>query len=209
MTASRRASLILFVLFALPACADNLTTPSNPDSIAGTYELTTVDGQPLPFSGAPDSTGTLTTITGGTLTLGEAAPGGYVATPAGWYMPKSCVHEIPDGASVDYTHGDTVVVHLPDGTSYTLPPCGDGPYTLVLNRQVQHLGGEPAAADTTMSGLYAWGPLPFGDGTEITLAGAKLAGQVTMSGAGVQIQVAAQRLLGPRPGDHVYGFANP
>jgi hypothetical protein len=210
MTASRRAILALVALLAVPSCADNVTAPSNLDSIAGTYALTTVDGQPLPFSSAPDSTGTVTTITGGTLVLGNAAPGEFAATPAGWDIPKSCIHEIPDGAWVDDTHGDTVIVHLPDSTSYTLPLCGDGPYALLLNRQVRHAGGGPAAADTTMSGLYAWGPAPFGDGTEIALEGSGLAGQVTTSRAGVEIQIAARYLFMKRPPDyHIYGFTGP
>lgn len=79
---------------------------------------------------------------------------------------------IPDGASVDYPHGDTVIVRLPDGTSYTLPLCGDG--------------------------------------TEIALEGSGLAGQVTVSRAGVEIQIAARYLFMQKPSDyHVYGFANP
>lgn len=198
----RRTGLALAGLLLLPACADNLSAPTSLDSIAGAYTLTSVDGQPLPFSGASDSTGTVTTITGGTLLLGEAAPERYVATPGG-LAPGSCVHEIPEGASLDGN-----IVHLPDGTSYQLPPCGDGPYTLVLSRQVQHPGVAPAVQADTTSGLYAWGPLPWGETKEITLMASDLEGSVTMSQAGVDIRLNKRAIgaIGPGPGDHEYGF---
>lgn len=210
MTALRRTGLTLATLLLLPACADNPTAPPDPDSIAGTYTLTSVDGRSLPFAIAPDSTGTIVVITGGTLTLGKAARTTFGATPAG-LAPVSCVHEIPDGAWVDDTHGDTVIVHLPDGTSYTLPPCGDGPFTLVLNRQVQPLGNGSAPEADTTGGLYAWGPLPWGDTTEVMLMQAGLAGPVSMSPAGVNIRLTKRAFgaFGPGPNDPVYGFAGP
>lgn len=210
MTAPRRTGLTLAALLLLPACADNPTAPSIPDSIAGTYALTTVDGQPLPFSGAPDSTGTVVVITGGTLTLGEAARTTFGATPAG-LAPVSCVHEIPAGAFVDFTEGGHGVVHLPDGTTYELPPCGDGPFTLVLNRQVQHLGSGPAPEADTTGGLYAWGLLPWGDTTEVMLMEAGLAGPVSVSPTGVNLRLTKRAFgaFGPGPDDPQYGFAGP
>ncbi|MEJ2677548.1 MAG: hypothetical protein P8174_00570 [Gemmatimonadota bacterium] len=202
--------LTLAALLLLPACTQNLTDPSLPDSIAGTYTLTSVDGQPLPFAMGPDSTGTIVVIIGGTLTLGEAAPTGFGATPAG-LAPLSCNHEIPDGAYVDFTEGEHGVVHLPDGTTYELPPCGDGPYTLLLNRQVQHLGSGPAPQADTTGGLYAWGPLPWGDTTEVMLMEAGLAGPVSASPTGVNIRLTRRAFgaFGPGPDDPLYGFAGP
>jgi hypothetical protein len=42
----------------------------------------------------------------------------WIATPAGWYH-RSCIHEVPDNSHID-PHG---LVHKPDGTSMTFPPC--------------------------------------------------------------------------------------
>src|SRR6185312_426482 len=42
----------------------------------------------------------------------------YVATPAGLYH-KTCVHEIPDHASVDRNG----TIHLPNGSAIPVAPC--------------------------------------------------------------------------------------
>jgi len=81
----------------------------------------TADSLPPPFQGAPDSAGTVVTITGGTLTLGNATPEEFVATPAGWH-PGSCVNEVHNGAHVVRIHGDTMVVQW----TCTLPTSASG-----------------------------------------------------------------------------------
>ncbi len=46
-------------------------------------------------------------------------PAGYVATPAGWWAPRSCVHVLEEGARVGRDH----VVTRRDGTRYRIPKC--------------------------------------------------------------------------------------
>src|SRR2546422_1170532 len=87
----------------------------DPPSIAGRYDLVAVNGTVLPCCAQTDSSGTRVTFIDGNLTLGEAPPEPFAATPAG-EMPSSCVHEIPNGARVD-TSG---VVTLPDGRQYRI-----------------------------------------------------------------------------------------
>jgi len=124
-----------------------------PSSIAGDYTLAAVDGAALPCCALPDSaSGARVTVLAGTLTLGEAAAEEWVATPAGW-MAKSCVHEIPNGAGVDTAN----VVHMPDGSSYRLPECGDGSYGMVLTVRSDYPDGRSATSTRTTAGKYVWG----------------------------------------------------
>lgn len=122
----------------LAAC----TSPGDlPLSIAGPYTLTSVDNKALPCCGALDSTsGVKLTVLSGTLTLGHATPEAFVATPAG-YHPESCVHEVPNGATVD-------------PSSY--PPCGDGDFSLSLVERLDYTDGSSKIDTVASSGLYAW-----------------------------------------------------
>ena len=106
-----RVMTIGMALLSIGACG--LVDSGDPPSIAGRYDLVAVNGTVLPCCAQVDSTGTRVTFVGGSLTLKEASPEPFAATPAGW-MPESCVHGIPNGAHVD-TSG---VVTLPDGTQY-------------------------------------------------------------------------------------------
>src|SRR5207253_5560776 len=99
------------VALTLGAC--ELVKSGDPPSIAGRYDLVAVNGAALPCCAQTDSSGTRVTFIDGSLTLGEASPEPFGATPAG-EMPSSCVHEIPNSARID-TSG---VVTLPDGRQY-------------------------------------------------------------------------------------------
>lgn len=136
------------VLCVLSAC--DLLGPRSTPSIAGTYQLTSVDGQSLPCCTSTDTlTGVRTTPLGGQLMLGAAAPESFVPTPAGMW-PGSCVHPVPSGSRGD---GDTIF--LPDGSWYLLPKCGDGSYVMTVIERVDSAGVVDTAtvADT---GRYSW-----------------------------------------------------
>jgi hypothetical protein len=200
------------ILVALASCGNDPMEPGS-TGIAGQYTLAAVDGQTPPCCGA-DSTGAIVSIAGGTLTLADAAPEQYAFTPAGIAMATLCIHQIPNGAYVDTAD----VVHLPDGSSYKIPSCGDAPYTLILvYRQLLPDGSSGTVADTT-SGLYTWGSVPGADAAgadlggaspaDVTLVGSGMGGTVAMSAAGVEIRI-AKRYIGPQtthPGDHQYTF---
>lgn len=169
-------------------------------SIAGSYDLRQVDGNAVPCCAAPDSTDSTTTVTivGGSLTLGDAAPEDYGYPPSGVPMAVSCVHGIPDGAWVDRND----VVHLPDGTTYQIPPCGDGPYTMIIVRRYDHVHGTAAiVADTTL-GKYTWGSEagrdPF-DGGIISLLASAGIGQVNTARGGIDLLVQTGVRVGPFP----------
>lgn len=149
----------------------------------------------------------------GWLTLGPAAPEPYVFTPAGVAIARSCVHEIPNGAMVDSAR----VVHMPDGSSYKLPRCGTGNYTLVFTRRELLPDGSSRIVPDSMAGLYTWwlGDTPTtGQGAEagVTLVDAGLAGPVAFGAAGPVIQLTRQHVgppLGSTPPDPTYTFAPP
>jgi hypothetical protein len=136
------------VLCVLSAC--DLLGPRSTPSIAGTYQLTSVDGQSLPCCTRTDTTtGVSTTPLGDQLTLEAAPPESYVASPAGM-KPASCVHEVPSGSRVD---ADTVF--RPDGSWYLLPPCGRGSYAMTLTERVDS-AGVTQTATVSYTGRYSW-----------------------------------------------------
>ncbi|HVX40646.1 MAG TPA: hypothetical protein VHB25_13845 [Gemmatimonadaceae bacterium] len=113
----------------------------NTPSIAGPYDLATVDGHALPCCAQLDSaSGDRVTTIAGTLLLGDAAPETFVATPAGWY-PSSCVHLVPSGTTISIS-----------GT----PTCGDGEFTLTLVQQMDHDNGSSDTTSLVYHGKYAW-----------------------------------------------------
>jgi len=143
----------------------------HPETIAGEYRLTAVNGQKLPWTGSPDATGGPVTIVSGTLTLGDAVPDFYDDAGGGVPLARSCVQQLPEEASVD----GNGVVYYADGTSYPLSGCGNGRYDLVITR------GYPDANETA-SGRYTWGGAATGGPTRfITLVGA-MNGQMLRSG---------------------------
>ena len=154
------------------ATACGLFDSSSP-SIAGDYALRTVDGAALPCC-AVDSAGARITIVAGTLSLGQAAPESFVVTPAGWY-PGSCVHEVPNGATVDPS---------------TFPPCGDGHFTLTLSKRFDYADGSSRTVPATVAGLYAWSER---DPAMVKLVDATMIGAIDVSASG-QTQLELQRV---------------
>lgn len=168
------------VLCVLSAC--DLLGPRSTPSIAGTYELTSVDGQSLPCCTRTDTTtGVGTTPLGGQLTLGAAAPEMFMPTPAG-LRPESCVHEVPSGSFVD---ADTVF--RPDGSWYLLPPCGRGLYTMTLTERVDS-AGVSRTATVSYAGRYSWN-------THGVIEMGKLSGSFVRGATGVDVTVQEAQLL--------------
>lgn len=133
----RRSLSIVFAAF-LNAC--RVFVDETP-SIAGQYTLERIDGQMLPCCDQADSsTNARATTLSGTLMLGPGAPEAFVTTPAGYY-PRSCVHEVPNGATVNPT---------------SFPRCGDGDFSLNLTQRVDSADGASAVQTIAMSGRYAW-----------------------------------------------------
>lgn len=181
------------VLLSATGCQFDFADPA---SIAGQYALTRVDGGSLPRSLPADSSGTVVTILDGVLSLGEAAPEGYVETPAGIPMARSCVHEIPDGAGVSQDG----LVTLPDGRTYQIPPCGDGDYTMVITRRCQYANGASQTLSDTTSARYTWGGSEPSGGGIISLLGGERAsglGQVATSQGGVELTIDMGVRVGP------------
>lgn len=163
--------------------------PADGSSIAGQYELAAVDGNALPCCGQTDSAGTRATIVGGSLTLGEAAPEKFVATPGGM-VAESCVHEVPNGAHID-TAG---VVTLPDSSQYKIPQCGDGSYTMIITRMYEDVDGATRTKSDTAAGKYVWSD---SDQATITLLGIGLGGPITRSSESVELTVSGRYGLPP------------
>lgn len=176
-----RSLMVCLVLLLAGACS-GLTELADQRSIAGQYNLVTVDGSPLPCCGQADSAGTRVTVLAGTLALSEAQPEKFVSTPGG-STPKSCIQEIPNGAHVD-TSG---VVTLPDSTKYQLPQCGNGTYQLVLTQRYDYADGRSDTRSLTSSGRYAWSN---DEPNLVAILGASLAGPITTSesGTGLTLQ---------------------
>ncbi len=194
----------IFVAAALCLTACDLMSDPDRSRLAGDYQLATVDGQALPWSAAPDSTGTTLTVLSGSLTLGAASPETYSFVPSGAMIPSKCVHAIPDGAWVDTAN----VVHLSNGSTYRIPPCGDGPYTLSLTRRYTDAGGSSHTAAETWTGLYAWGTDGGPGGTTyVTLVG-RMAGTASTFASGVHISVAVGHVGPPSmwPHEPTYEF---
>ncbi len=174
------------LLLALAGCGTEPVGPAN-DSIAGWYILVDLS----PSSPIADSTGGTVSVLSGQLLLGRAPSEPYVYTPGG-VIARSCTYEIPDGAWVDPAH----VVHRPDGSTYALPRCGTGSYTLLLN--VEHVaadGSSRIVADSSV-GLYTWGRETSAGGI-VTLVDAGMDGSVTFGAGGPVIRIAAQHLFYP------------
>ena len=177
----------------------------DPPSIAGRYDLVAVNGAALPCCTQTDSSGTRVTFIDGSLTLGDAPPEPFGATPAG-EMPSSCVHEIPNGARID-TSG---VVTLPDGRQYRIPTCTElhhAPYTMIVTRQYDYAGDSSKNVSATSSGTYAWGE--EGQVHVVALLNADLVGQVILSPSAVEVTVGRANLgrgAAATPSDPVYRF---
>lgn len=176
------------VLVSVTACG--VTNPvSSPTSIAGRYELTGADGATgLPCCTTTDSAGTITTLASASLTLDQAISQDSVATPAGW-MPKACVHQVPNGAHVD-TAG---VVTLPDGSTYKLSKCQAGSFSMSITKDVGTPGSSTQQRVAQSSGSYSW------DGTTLVLVDA--AGDALMAGG------VTDGALHLNDGHHAYVFS--
>ena len=144
-----RALSAIVVLCCLAACG--VLDPHHSPNLSGTYSLSLVDGSRVPCCAHTDTlTGVTTTPLGGRLTLGDASPETFVATPAGVYLPSSCVYTVPNGAHV---HGDTVFTS--DGNWYLEAPCGKGTYALTLTTRVDS-AGDTDTIQMNASGRYSW-----------------------------------------------------
>ncbi|HET7564775.1 MAG TPA: hypothetical protein VFJ96_07255 [Gemmatimonadaceae bacterium] len=174
-----RVMAVGVVLMGLEACS---LFGSDGGSIAGQYDLVTVNGQALPCCSQTDSAGIQATILAGSLTLGSAAPERYVATPGGM-APSSCVHEVPNGSHVD-TSG---TVTRPDSSTYKIPPCGDGTYTMVITRRYGDPNGASQTASDTSSGRYAWSS----SSAVVSLLTSGMGGSIERSGDSVSVTVQA------------------
>jgi len=203
-----RVMTIGIALLSVGAC--ELVDPKDPPSIAGRYDLVAVNGAVLPCCAQVDSAGTRVTFVGGSLTLDEASPEPFAATPAGW-MPTSCVHEIPNGARVD-TSG---VVTLPDGTQYRIPKCTElhhAAYSMVITRRYDHANGSSQAVADTSSGTYAWSDGEGGEAGLVSLLNANMIGSIAMSPQGVEVHVHRAnvgRAPALTPSDPEYQFFRP
>jgi len=158
-------------------------------SIGGQYDLVSVTGSALPCCAAVDSTGTQVTIVGGSLTLADAAPEKFGATPAG-YVPLACIHESSNGNDDQF------------------PSCEEqhhASYVMIIARQYDDANGGSRTVSDTTSGVYAWsasGP------AMVSLLGSGLGGPVSMSGSSAKITVYALDFgRGPEPGAPTYEFA--
>ncbi len=176
---------------SLAACNNNpgpVAPPVADSGLAGTYQLTRVDG----ITPTTPTERNRIQVLGAQLTLGPAAAQPYEITPGG-PVPAACVSPYGDSAKVvnETTHTVTVL----DGNVYPLPPCGNGTYTLTLD--VRYLGRKYGAADATMTttGKYAWGAAGYDD-TLVTLVASNGLGTVTEPRAAVHLSVWLGNSLG-------------
>ncbi len=191
-----RALFACCVLVCASACG--LVDPRHAPSIAGTYQLVSVDGQPVPCCTRTDTaSGARTTPLSGQLTLGSATPEAFVAVPAGMYMPSSCVYTIPNGARM---HGDTVFTQ--GGSWYLLAPCGRGTYAMTLTERVDSAGRTDTVA-VNASGRYSWSNTD----SAVFLVGS-MSGSLTGTGSGTQMML-QQTHFGDQPSQDfpAYTFA--
>lgn len=186
-----KATIVAVVASVLAVSACGVTNPvtSGPD-ISGRYELTTADeASGLPCCTTMDSSGSTTTLVAGSLVLDQAASQDSVATPAGW-MPKACVHHVPNGAHVD-TSG---LVTLPDGSTYQLSKCQTGAFSMSVTREFRDGEGSVQQRATTSTGQYDW------DGTTLVLVNAT--GDELMAGG-----LASDGAFHLSGGNHAYVFS--
>lgn len=181
-----RATVVGVVLMGVSACTGFGT---DSPSIGGQYELASVTGSAVPCCTTTDSTGTRVTVVGGSLTLADAAPEAFAATPAG-YVPRICVHESSNGSQDNY------------------PSCEEqhhASYVMIITRQYEDVNGGSQTVSDTASGVYAWsasGP------AMVSLLGSGLGGPVAISGGSVNVTVYPLKFgQGPLPGDPQYEFA--
>jgi hypothetical protein len=120
----------------LAGCEKSPAAPTPAASVMARESLTAVDGAALPCCGV-DSAGIHISIVRGALTFYRATfyPDS-VGTPAGW-RPYACVHGVPSGA---FVHSNGLVT-LPDGSSYFIPGCSSGTYSVTLSQQVDYPSG--------------------------------------------------------------------
>jgi hypothetical protein len=163
-------------------------SPTNTTGIAGSYQLTRVDG----VTPATPTERNRIQIVGAQLTLGLAAAQEYEITPGG-PVPNACVSPYGDSAKVVDEANHTVTVL--DGNVYPLPPCGNGSYTLTLD--LRYLGKKYGAADatTTTTGEYAWGAAGYDD-TLVTLVASNAIGTVTEPRATTHLSIRLGNPLG-------------
>lgn len=176
---------------SLAACNNATPVAPPPDSssgIAGTYQLTRVDG----ITPTTPTERDRIQVVGAQLTLGPAAAQPYEITPGG-PVPNACVSPYGDSALVVNESSHTVTVL--DGNVYPLPSCGNGSYTLTLN--LRYLGRKYGAADatTTTTGMYAWGAAGYDD-TLVTLVASNGIGTVTEPQATVHLNIRLGNPLG-------------
>ena len=199
-----RLTTLSMAVLIIGGCAGD---PGDPPSIAGRYDLVAVNGTALPCCAQTDSSGTRVTFIDGGLTLGEASPEPFGATPAGG-MPSSCVHEIPNGARID-TSG---VVTLPDGRQYRIPNCTElhhAPYTMIVTRTYDYAGDSSKTVSAASSGTYAWSDGAGGQAPVVALLNANLIGPVTLSPSAAELTVGRANLgrgAAATPSDPVYRF---
>ncbi|HEV8510785.1 MAG TPA: hypothetical protein VGQ48_10095 [Gemmatimonadales bacterium] len=144
-----RTVFLLTALFGVAGCS--AVSPTDPaegvGSVVAHLTLTAQDRNALPCC-VTDSANVQITIIDGALTFrGPADYRDTVFTPGG-PMSRACVHEVPNGASVNtFTH----LVTRSDGTSYLQLPCDRGTYTLVVVRRLDHASGSSATDSVTVS----------------------------------------------------------
>ena len=167
---------------------------------AGQYALVAINGNALPCCGTTDTTGVTTAIIGGSLTLANAAPEKFAATPGG-IVPSKCVHEVPNWAHIDQ-NGD---VTLLDGTTYHIPSCAElhsADYHLVLEHG-QSGGG--SSTSEVLSGTYAWGAWSANSPAQITLINAGMTGSFSTTSGTVEVRVQRSH-FGMPTSDPLYTF---
>ncbi len=134
---------------ALAAC-DSPTAPAAGPLIA-LASLTSVNGQAPPCCTA-DSAGAQVTIVAGTLSFYRYAQYTDTVFTPGGKMSGACVQEVPSGAYIALNG----LVTLPDSSTYLLPPCSVGDYTVTLTERIARNGSEDTTRVTISSGTYTW-----------------------------------------------------
>jgi hypothetical protein len=163
-------------------------------SVAGEYALVAVGGVDLPC-GVTDSllsvgqveirsgdTGMM--LVSGTLLLDSLPPDTMIPVPSSVVTARSCVHVIPNGAY----ESPGGIVHMPDGSSYVIPPCGA---SFSLSLRYRYTLPDGSAGDLTKSstGRYVWGS--DGRAELLRVFGAPIGsgGTIASSAGGIQLRI--------------------